>query len=198
MRDANPVAASNHTPFRVKDRFSVMLYTLGEKRIETASSDWYVAPSADVIGLVRLGHEASVWFQCVLRGDSDWIEIGDGTNVQDGTIIHTDEGSPTRVGARVTIGHRAFLHSCTVGDDSLIANGAMVLDRVTIGRHCVIAAGALIPPDRAIPDGSVVMGSPGRIVRQTGERELALIQRAGEIYRARAREYRERLTLDAR
>ncbi len=175
-----------------------MLYSLSEKRVHTASESWYIAPSADVIGRVRLGHEATIWFQCVLRGDSDWIEIGDGTNVQDGTIIHTDEGFPTRVGARVTIGHRAFLHSCTVGDDSMIANGAMVLDRVTIGRHCVIAAGALIPPDRTIPDGSVVMGAPGRIVRQTGERELAMIQRAGEIYRARGREYREQLALDAR
>jgi carbonic anhydrase/acetyltransferase-like protein (isoleucine patch superfamily) len=175
-----------------------MLYLLGDKRVVTASDQWYVAPSADVIGSVRLGHEASVWFQCVLRGDSDWIEIGDGTNVQDGTIIHTDEGCPTRIGARVTIGHKAFLHSCTVGDESLIANGAMVLDRVKIGKHCVIAAGALVPPDREIPDGSVVMGSPGRIVRQTGERELTMIRRAGEIYRQRAGQYAAQLVRDAR
>jgi carbonic anhydrase/acetyltransferase-like protein (isoleucine patch superfamily) len=175
-----------------------MLYTLGEKRIETASDQWYVAPSADIIGCVRLGHETSVWFQCVLRGDSDWIEIGDGTNVQDGTIIHTDQGSPTRVGARVTIGHRAFLHSCTVGDDSMIANGAMVLDRVRVGRNCLIAAGALVPPDRDIPDGSVVMGAPGRIVRQTGERELAMIRHAYEHYRLRAVTYRGELRVDSR
>jgi carbonic anhydrase/acetyltransferase-like protein (isoleucine patch superfamily) len=175
-----------------------MLYLLADKRVVTASDHWYVAPSADVIGSVRLGHEASVWFQCVLRGDSDWIEIGDGTNVQDGTIIHTDEGFPTRIGPRVTIGHKAFLHSCTVGEESLIANGAMVLDRVRIGKHCVIAAGALVPPDREIPDGSVVMGSPGRIVRQTGERELSMIRRAGEIYRQRAGQYAAQLTRDAR
>jgi carbonic anhydrase/acetyltransferase-like protein (isoleucine patch superfamily) len=175
-----------------------MLYSLNDKQVVTAGDAWYVAPSADVIGTVRLGHETSVWFQCVLRGDSDWIEIGDGTNVQDGTIIHTDQGFPTRVGARVTIGHRAFLHSCTVGDESLIANGAMVLDRVKIGRHCVIAAGALLPPDREIPDGSVVMGAPGKIVRQVEDKDLALIRRAGEIYRERATQYRRLLVRDAR
>jgi carbonic anhydrase/acetyltransferase-like protein (isoleucine patch superfamily) len=175
-----------------------MLYTLPGKNIVTSSDRWYVAPSADVIGNVRLGDQASVWFQCVLRGDSDWIEIGDGSNVQDGTIIHTDEGFATRVGARVTIGHRAFLHSCTVGDDSMIANGAMVLDRVTIGRHCIIAAGALVPPDKEIPDGSVVMGAPGKIVRQASERDLALIRHAGEHYRARAELYRQELRRDAR
>lgn len=166
-----------------------MIYRLGQRCIELLG-DVYVAPSADLVGSVRLGHESSVWFGCVLRADSDWIEIGPGTNVQDGSIIHTDAGFPTRVGAGVTIGHRAFLHSCTVGDQSLIANGAMVLDRVRIGRHCVIAAGALVPPDKEIPDGSVVMGSPGRIVRTVGDKDLQMIERAAENYRRRAREYR--------
>jgi carbonic anhydrase/acetyltransferase-like protein (isoleucine patch superfamily) len=172
-----------------------MIYALGERRVERLG-DVYVAPSADVIGSVRLGHESSVWFGCVLRGDTDWIEIGAGTNVQDGTIIHIDAGYPTRVGSGVTIGHRAFLHSCTVGDETMIANGAMVLDRVRIGRRCVIAAGALVPPDKEIPDGSVVMGSPGRIVREVTERDLAMIARAGEIYRRRAAEYRSRLVCE--
>lgn len=190
--------ARHRSIVRIQPAADCMIYTLGDKRVITATDSWYVAPSADVIGTVRLGHEASVWFQCVLRGDSDWIEIGDGTNVQDGTIIHTDEGFPTRIGARVTIGHRAFLHSCEVGEESLIANGAMLLDRVKIGRHCVIAAGALVPPDREIPDDSVVMGAPGRVVRQTGERELAMIRRAGEIYRARARQYAQYLAADTR
>ncbi|MCB1624790.1 MAG: gamma carbonic anhydrase family protein [Pseudomonadales bacterium] len=175
-----------------------MIYTLDNKRVETLDNDWYVAPSADVIGAVRLGRDASVWFQCVLRGDSDWIEIGDGTNVQDGTVIHTDRGSPTKIGARVTIGHRAFLHSCTIGDETMIANGAMVLDRVTVGRHCLIAAGALIPPDRSIPDGSVVMGAPGKVIRETTEKDLAMIRRAGDVYRKRLREYRIGLRVDAR
>ena len=140
----------------------------------------YVAPSAVVIGSVRLEPHSSVWFTAVLRGDNDWIEIGAQSNVQDAVVIHTDEGFPTRIGQRVTIGHRALLHSCTVGDESLIGNGAMVLDRAVIGRHCVIAAGALVPPDAAIPDGSLVMGLPGKVVRTTTEADITRLRRTAE------------------
>lgn len=174
-----------------------MIYTIAQRSADIAP-DAYVAPSADVIGSVRLCPGASVWFCCVLRGDTDWIEIGAGSNVQDGTVIHTDPGVPVVVGAGVTIGHRAFLHGCTVGDGSLIANGAMVLDRSRIGRNCVIAAGALVPPDKEIPDGSVVMGAPGRIVREVTERDLALIARGVESYRRRAVQYRNELRPDPR
>lgn len=175
-----------------------MIFELGERRIETAGEEWYVAPGAQVIGTVRLGRWASIWFNAVLRGDNDWIEIGEGTNVQDATVIHTDAGSPSKIGRDVTIGHMAFLHSCTVGDESMIANGAMVLDRARIGRRCVIAAGALVPPDKEIPDGSVVMGSPGRIVRNATDKDLQMIARAGAIYRERAKQFRESLRVDAR
>jgi carbonic anhydrase/acetyltransferase-like protein (isoleucine patch superfamily) len=175
-----------------------MIYTLGGKKVETADDDYFVAPSAQVIGLVRLGSRASVWFNCVLRGDSDWIVLGDGTNVQDGSVIHTDEGAPTVLGRNVTVGHVAFLHSCTIGDETMIANGARVLDRVKIGSRCIIAAGALIPPDKEIPDGSVVMGAPGKIVREVTERDLAMIARAAEHYQARTREYRALLKVDER
>lgn len=169
-----------------------MIYEYDGRRPEIAA-DAYVAPSADVIGSVRLGDRSSLWFQVVLRGDNDWIEIGADSNIQDASVIHTDRGVPTRIGERVTVGHVAFLHCCTVGDDSLIANGARVLDRVVIGRHCLIAAGALIPPDRTIPDGSVVMGSPGKIVREVTERDLALIAQTARHYAARAASYREKL-----
>ena len=165
-----------------------MVYAIAERRPEIAEGV-YVAPSADVIGSVRLAPGSSVWFNVVLRGDSDWIEIGEGSNVQDGSVIHTDPGFPTRLGARVTVGHMAFLHCATVGDDSMIANGAMVMDRVVVGRNCLIAAGAFIPPDKVIPDGSVVMGSPGKVVRAVTERDLALIARAAAGYRARAAAY---------
>jgi len=169
-----------------------MIYEYDGRRPDIAD-DAYVAPSADVIGSVRLGARSSLWFQVVLRGDNDWIEIGAESNVQDGSVIHTDRGVPTRLGERVTVGHVALLHCCTVGDDSLIANGARVLDRVVIGRHCLIAAGALIPPDRTIPDGSVVMGSPGKIVREVTERDLALIASTARHYAARAAAYRDKL-----
>jgi len=175
-----------------------LIHALGDRRVVTEGDDWYVAPSAELIGLVRLGHEASVWFGAVLRGDNDWIEIGDGSNVQDGTIIHTDPGIRVVVGRNVTIGHRALLHACNVADDSLIGNGAMVLDGARIGRHCVVAAGALVPPGKIIEDGSLVMGMPARLVRSVGAHELALIKHGGEVYRARAKEYRQALRADPR
>jgi carbonic anhydrase/acetyltransferase-like protein (isoleucine patch superfamily) len=139
-----------------------------------------------------------VWFNCVIRGDNDWITIGDGTNVQDGTIIHTDAGEPVRLGSRVSVGHRALLHGCTVGDSTLIANGAMILDRVSIGRHCLIAAGAMVPPGKVIPDGSVVMGMPGKIVRDVTERDRAMMEEIAEHYLARGRLYRRELARDPR
>jgi carbonic anhydrase/acetyltransferase-like protein (isoleucine patch superfamily) len=174
-----------------------MIYALGDRRADIAP-DSYVAPSAQLIGSVRLASESSVWFNVVIRGDSDWIDIGVGANVQDGTVIHTDADAPTRIGADVTIGHMAFLHSCTVGDGSMIANGAMVLDRVQIGRHCLVAAGALLPPDRVIPDGSVVMGAPGKVVREVTERDLTMVARAAQHYRQRTRQYRDQLRVDPR
>lgn len=175
-----------------------MIYTLGDRKVETVGEDYYVAPDASVIGTVRLGAGASVWFNCVLRGDSDWISLGEGVNVQDGSIIHTDEGVPVTLGANTSVGHRALLHGCTIGESTLIANGAMVLDGVRIGRRCLIAAGALVPPGKVIPDGSVVMGSPGQIVRQVNERDIQLIEWVARHYRERIRQYRRDLKTDPR
>ncbi len=174
-----------------------MIYTLGDRKLETMGEDYYIAPGAQVIGSVTLGRGATVWFNCVLRADDERIVVGDGTNIQDGTIIHCDPGSPVLLGNNVTIGHRALVHSCTIGDGSLIANGAMVLDRVRIGRDCLIAAGALVPPDKEIPDGAVVMGAPGKIVRQVTERDLAMMRHACEHYIARGRQYRQSLQVAA-
>jgi carbonic anhydrase/acetyltransferase-like protein (isoleucine patch superfamily) len=170
-----------------------MIYTLGERRIETLGDDYFVAPSADVIGTVRLGRWASVWFNAVLRGDNDWIELGDGTNVQDGSVLHTDEGFPLVIGANCTIGHRAFLHACTVGDNSLIANGAMVLDGAKVGSFTIVAAGAFIPPRKIIPDGVVVMGSPAQVVRELTDRDRAYITGGAQHYRDNAQRYRKEL-----
>jgi carbonic anhydrase/acetyltransferase-like protein (isoleucine patch superfamily) len=166
-----------------------LIYSIGDRRMETLG-DYYVAPSADIIGSVRLGHEASVWFNAVLRGDNDWIEIGAGSNVQDLSLIHTDPGTPTVIGSGVTIGHRALLHNCTVADECLIGNGAIVLDRVRIGAHSIIAAGTLLTPDTVIPPGSVVMGAPGRIVRESTPRDLAHIGHAAAAYVKAQRLYR--------
>ena len=175
-----------------------MIFSLGDRRIETAGDDYYIAPGACVIGSVRFGKGSSVWFNCVLRGDADWIELGEGSNVQDGSVIHADEGEPTTLGRNVSVGHCALLHSCIVGDSTLIANGARILDRARIGRDCVIAAGALVPPDKAIPDGSVVMGVPGKIVRQVDADDLRMIAHAAAHYRARIALYKAELRIDDR
>jgi carbonic anhydrase/acetyltransferase-like protein (isoleucine patch superfamily) len=175
-----------------------VIYSLGDRKIETANEEYYVAPDASVIGSVRFGVGVSVWFNCVLRGDSDWIELGDGSNIQDGSIIHVDKGEPTRLGKQVSVGHRALLHGCTIGDSTLIANGAMILDRARIGQHCLIAAGALVTPDKVIPDGSVVMGVPGKIVRQVTDEDRELIAFISRHYRERIALYKRDLKVDPR
>ena len=169
-----------------------MIHRLADRIPDISPAAW-VAPSADVIGTVRLAAGASVWFNAVLRGDNDWIEIGEGSNVQDGSVLHTDPGLPLVVGAGVTIGHKALLHACTVGDGSLIGNGAIVLDGAVIGRGCIVAAGALVPPGRQVPDGVLVMGSPAQVARGLGEQDRMRILRGAEVYRQRMALYRDAL-----
>jgi carbonic anhydrase/acetyltransferase-like protein (isoleucine patch superfamily) len=125
--------------------------------------------------------------------DDEVIEVGAGSNVQDGSVIHADAGSPTLIGRDATIGHMAMLHSCLIGDETLIGNGAIVLDRVRIGRHCIIAAGALVPPDRQIADGSVLMGAPAKLVRSVTDADLAMIAQGAAHYRSRMQAYRREL-----
>lgn len=153
----------------------------------------FVAPSADVIGSVRLADESSVWFNAVLRGDNDWIIVGRGSNVQDGCIVHTDPGAPVTIGERVTIGHQVMLHSCTIGDDALIGNGAIVLDGARIGERSLVAAGALVPPNAVIPPDSVVMGAPGKVVRAVTQKDIERMRRGCEVYRLKAHEYAGKL-----
>jgi carbonic anhydrase/acetyltransferase-like protein (isoleucine patch superfamily) len=170
-----------------------VIYTLGERRIATSGEDYFVAPSADVIGTVRLGRWSSVWFNAVLRGDYDWIELGDGTNVQDGTVMHTDTGQPLVIGSNCTIGHKAFLHACTVGDFSMIANGAMILDGAHVGSYSIVAAGAFVPPRKVIPDGVVVMGSPAKVAREITDKDRQMLLGAAQHYVENAQRYRRDL-----
>ena len=172
---------------------SGQVYALGERRLITAGDDFYIAPGARVIGAVTLGAGASLWFNCVLRADDDRIEIGAGSNVQDGSIIHVDAGAPALIGREVTIGHMVMLHSCRIEDESLIGNGAIVLDGAHIGSHCIVAAGSLVTPGRKIEAGSLVMGSPARFVRQVTSADLALIAQGAAHYRARVLQYRRAL-----
>lgn len=169
-----------------------MIYDYAERRIETSGA-YFVAPSADVIGSVRLGNEASVWFNAVLRGDNDWIIVGDASNVQDGCVVHTDPGLPVTIGARVTVGHQAMLHGCTLEDDCLVGNGAIVLDGAVVGAGSLVAAGALIAPNARIPPGSVVMGSPGKVARAIAPRDIERMRAGCEAYRRKAHEYAAKL-----
>lgn len=149
----------------------------------------FIAPDAALIGKVRLGREASVWFGAVLRGDNEPISIGARSNLQDLVVVHTDPGYPIRVGAGCTIGHRAILHGCTLGDGTLVGMGAIVLNGAAIGRRCIIGAGALVAENKTIPDDSLVVGMPGRVVRSLDEAAFRMLEQAAQVYVERARRY---------
>src|SRR6056297_642308 len=152
--------------------------------------DTWVAPDANLIGRVVLEAAASVWFGCTLRGDNEEIRIGAGSNVQENTVMHTDMGFPLHIGAGCTVGHKAMLHGCTIGDNSLIGMGATVLSGAVIGRDCLIGAGALVTEGKEIPDGSLVMGAPGRVVRSLGADAIAGLRASAAHYQERMRQYR--------
>jgi len=170
-----------------------VIYTFNDRVPDLAAAGCYVCPSAQVIGSVRLGERASVWFQAVLRGDSEWIEVGARSNVQDGSVVHADPGMPTLIGADVSIGHMVLLHGCQIGAKTLVGNGAIVLDAAKIGSSCVIAAGSLVTPRAVIPDGVVVMGSPAKIVREVTPRDLEMIAGASAHYVTRSAEFKRGL-----
>ena len=143
---------------------------------------YWIAPTASVIGKVRLERFASVWFGAVLRGYNELITIGENSNVQDGAVMHTDPGLPLNVGRDCTIGHKAILHGCTIGDNTLIGMGAVILNRARIGRNCLIGANALITEGKDIPDNSLVMGQPGKVVGELNEQAIARLTVSAETY----------------
>ncbi|SLN26919.1 2,3,4,5-tetrahydropyridine-2,6-dicarboxylate N-acetyltransferase [Roseivivax jejudonensis] len=168
------------------------LYALGDKRPDVADDAW-VAPGSHVIGHVILGARASVWFGATLRGDNEPITIGDGTNLQENTVCHTDMGFPLTIGTNCTIGHKAMLHGCTIGDNSLIGMGATVLNGARIGRNCLIGAGALVTEGKEIPDGSLVMGMPAKIVRELDAAAIQALQASALHYQDNAARFRDGL-----
>ena len=166
-----------------------MIWELDGIAPEIAPDAW-VAPDAQLIGRIVLEEEASVWWAAVLRGDNEEIRIGRGSNVQDGCVFHTDPGFPLRIGADVTVGHKAILHGCTVGDGALIGMGATVLNGAVIGEGALIGAGALVAEGKQIPPGALVMGAPGRVVRQLDEAAIAGLRHSAARYRANAARFR--------
>ena len=169
-----------------------MKYRLGDACVDTHPDSW-TAPTATLIGRVRLEEGASVWFNAVLRGDNELILIGKDSNVEDGAVMHTDMGYPLTLGTGVTIGHNAMLHGCTVGDYSLIGINAVILNGAKIGKHCIIGANSLIGEGKVIPDGSLVMGSPGKVVRDLTDEQKALLQASAAHYVKNGQRYAREL-----
>jgi len=168
-------------------------YSLGDRKVEFRGPDWFIADNATVVGSVELGQNASIWFNVVVRGDNDRITIGENSNVQDSAVLHTDPGFHLLLGRDVSIGHLAMVHGCTVGDNTLIGINAVVLNGAKIGKNCLIGSNALIPEGKEIPDGSLVVGSPGRVIRQLETREIAGLKSIADHYAARAKRYKAEL-----
>jgi len=152
--------------------------------------EYWIAPNAAVMGNVVLARNSSIWWGAIVRGDNDPITIGENSNVQDGSVLHTDVGSPLAIGANVTIGHMVMLHGCTIGDGSLIGIGAIVLNGAKIGRNCLIGAGALITENKEIPDNSMVVGAPGKVIREIGEAHALVLQASALHYVENWKRYR--------
>jgi len=167
-----------------------MFYDLENKKVKNSGNNW-VAPNAVVVGDVTLEKNTSIWFNSTLRGDVENIYIGEGSNIQDGCVLHTDPGYPLKVGKNVTVGHLVMLHGCSVGDNSLIGIGAVILNNAKIGNNCIIGANALITENKIIPDNSLVVGSPGIVIRKVTNKEINLIKENGIRYQNNWKKYSE-------
>lgn len=170
-----------------------MLYDLDGLAPTVDAAAW-VAPGTHIIGNVTLSADTSIWFGTTIRGDNEPIVVGKGSNVQENCVMHTDPGCPLTIGENCTIGHKAMLHGCTIGDNSLIGMGATVLNGAVIGKNCLIGAGALITEGKVIPDGSLVMGAPGKVVRELDAAAIKGLTQSAEHYQANARRFRAGLT----
>lgn len=170
-----------------------MMYDLGDRRIITEGDDCFIAETAVVVGSVRIGNNASVWFNAVVRGDGGTIVIGENSNIQDGAVLHCEEGKDLVIGRGVTVAHKAMLHGCTVGDNSLIGVNAVVLNGVVIGKNCLVGAGALVLEKSVIPDNSVALGSPARVVRPVTREQIEEIRDAAEHYVRNYKDFKKNL-----
>jgi carbonic anhydrase/acetyltransferase-like protein (isoleucine patch superfamily) len=175
-----------------------MLYSLGNKRVEIVGDDYFVADNASVIGEVRLENNASIWFNAVLRGDCDLITVGENSNIQDGSVLHADPGCPLTIGKNVTVGHKVMLHGCTIGDNSLIGINAVILNGAKIGRNCLIGANSLVTENKEIPDGSLVMGSPAKVVKTLTAEQQASLAESASHYVENFKRYKKELQPDPR
>ena len=167
------------------------IFQLDDDAPDIHATAW-VADSADVLGRVRLAENASVWYGAVLRGDNDWITVGANSNVQDGSVLHTDHGQPLVIGADVTIGHQVMLHGCTIGDGSLVGIQSVVLNGARIGRNCIVGAGSLVTAGKEFPDGVLIVGSPAKVVRALTAEQIAGLQASAAHYVAQQQRHAQR------
>ena len=165
-----------------------MFYDLDNKKIKNSGENW-VAPNATIVGDVILEKNTSIWFNATLRGDIENIHVGEGSNIQDGSVLHTDPGYPLKIGKNVTVGHLVMLHGCIIGDNSLIGIGAVILNNAKIGNNCVIGAKSLITENKEIPDNSLVVGSPGKVIRQLTEDEIKAVKENAVRYQENWKKY---------
>jgi carbonic anhydrase/acetyltransferase-like protein (isoleucine patch superfamily) len=172
-----------------------MKYTLGDRKVITRG-DYWIAPGCQIIGSVILENDASIWFNCVVRGDQEPITIGEGSQLQDGCVAHADPGFPLTLGKGVSVGHMSMIHGCTIGDGTLIGIKSVILNGAKIGKNCVIGANSLITENKVIPDGSMVMGSPGRVVRELRPEEITFFNGIAKHYAERAKRYKRDLKPD--
>ncbi len=168
------------------------VYEVDGKTPQVDSTAW-IADSAQVMGHVTLGPDASVWFGCVLRGDTESMSIGEGSNIQDLSVLHADIGKPLTVGRHVTVGHKVMLHGCTIGDESLIGIGAIVLNGARIGKNCLVGAGSLVTEGKEFPDGSMIMGTPAKVVRELTPQQIEGLRLSAQHYIDNARMFRATL-----
>ena len=170
-----------------------MKYALADRIPDLQGEDHYIAAGAQVIGRVRLRSHSSVWFNAVIRGDNEWIDVGPRSNVQDGSVLHTDPGFPLTIGAGVTVGHKVMLHGCTIGDNSLIGIGSTILNGAVIGENCMVGAHALITENKTFPAGSLIIGAPARVARALTDAEIASLKEAADHYVENAARFRDEL-----
>lgn len=170
-----------------------MIYSLKDRHPEIHPS-CFIADSADVIGSVVMQENASIWFNCVVRADNETITIGQNSNVQDGSVLHVDPGYPLTIAQGVTVGHKVMLHGCTIGENTLIGINAVVLNGAQIGDNCIIGANALLTENTVVPDGSMVLGSPGKVVKELDENTINMLKQGAEYYVANSQKYLAELT----
>ena len=173
-----------------------MIVSLGDRRPNLEGDGHFIAPTAAIIGSVTLKQGASVWFNAVLRGDNDLIEVGANSNIQDGAVLHTDPGIELIIGDNVTVGHRVMLHGCTIGSNSLIGIGATLLNRSRIGSNCIVGAQSLITEGKEFPDGVLIFGSPAKVIRDLNDQELEFLITAADVYVQNSQRFLKELGTD--